>query len=138
MWALSPWRWNHWFLLLVGSLFLASYLNLLSWGPIADAIQYLVSEPGVIRAEAVFGLVTLLLLTPLAAMVALFLLLLVWVGLAAVFGPIARALRVPDWAFTLLLAAASAGIVYSKSGMWLPWSMSVIDQITNAYLIPLL
>jgi hypothetical protein len=138
MWILLPWRLTHSFLLLVGCLFLASYLNLLSWGPVADAIQYLVGEPGIIRAEAVFGLVTLLLLTPLAAMVTLFLLLLVWVGLAAVLGPIARALRVPDWAFTMLLAATSAGIVYTKSGMWLPWSMSVIDRITNAYLIPLL
>lgn len=137
MLTLLPWRWHHSALLLIGSLFLGTYLNLLSWGPVVEAIQNLVSPPGVIPAEAVFGLVTLLLLTPLAGMVALFLLLLLWVGLAMILGPVARALRVPDWAFTLLLASTSSGLVYTKSETWLPWSLSFIDRITNAYLIPL-
>ncbi len=146
MFTLLPWRWTHWFLLLVGALFLGTYLNLLSWGPVVEVIPRLAGQPVAsdglkslsVRAEALLGLVSLLLLTPLVGMVALFLLLLVWTGLAGIFGPIARKLGIPDWAFVLLLATASAGVVYAKSGAWLPWAETFIERITSAYLIPLL
>ena len=146
MFTLWPWRWTHWFLLLVGALFLGTYLNLLSWGPVVEVIPGLAGQPGAsdgfkgfsLRAEALLGLISLLLLTPLVGMVALFLLLLVWTGLAGTLGPIAHRLGIPDWAFILLLATASAGVVYAKSGAWLPWAETLIERITSAYLIPLL
>ncbi len=84
MFTLLPWRWTYWVLLLVGPLFVVAYLSLWSWGPIEEAIQRLQRQPellnvgrnvGVLRAETLVGLVSLLLLTPLVGMVALFMML---------------------------------------------------------------
>ena len=139
MLTLFPRRWTQWLLLLVGPLFLASYLGLLSWEPVQEAIKQLASySPGLARAEGILGLVSLLLLTPLVGVVALFLLLFVWVVLAGILGPVGRILGLPNWAFFLLVATASAGAVYANSEAWVPWSLQVFDRIATAYLILLL
>ena len=139
MFTLFPRRWTHWLMLLVGPLFLASYHGLLSWGPVEEAIKQLASQqPGLARAEGLLGLVSLLLLTPIVGMVALFLLFFVWVVLAGTLGPISRMLGLPDWAFLLLVATVSAGLVYANSGAWLPWSLQAFERIASAYLILLL
>src|SRR3989304_231929 len=83
MFTLFPRRWTPWLMLLVGPLFLASYHGLLSWGPVEEAINQLAGQqPGLARAEGLLGLVSLLLLTPMVGMVAVFLLFFVWVVLA--------------------------------------------------------
>lgn len=139
MFTLFPRRWTHWLMLLIGPLFLASYYGLLSWGPVEEAIKQLANQPpGLARAEGLLGLVSLLLLTPMVGMVALFLLFFVWVVLAGTLGRVGRILGLSDWAFFLLVAAASAGLVYAKSETWLPWSLQVLDRVASAYLILLL
>ena len=139
MFTLFPRRWTHWFMLLVGPLFLASYHGLLSWGPVEEAIkQFTMQSPGLARAEGLLGLVSLLLLTPIVGVVALFLLFFVWVVLAGTLGRVGRMLGLPDWAFLLLVAAVSAGLVYANSGAWLPWSLQALDRVASAYLILLL
>ena len=139
MFTLFPRRWMHWLMLLVGPLFLASYFGLLSWGPVEEAIGQLTSQqPGLARAEGLLGLVSLLLLTPMVGMVAVFLLFFVWVVLAGTLGWVGRMLSLPDWALFLLVAAASASLVYAKSEAWLPWSLQVVDRVASAYLILLL
>lgn len=140
MFNLLPWRWTHWVLLLVGPLFVMTYLTLLEWGPIDEAIQRLATEPGlrdpiIVRAETLFGLVTLILLTPLVAMVALFLLLFALVILAVALGPLVRLLGLPDAVFVLLLGALASGAIYAKSLAWLPWSVWLFDRVTTIYLI---
>ena len=94
--------------------------------------------PGLARAEGLLGLVSLLLLTPMVGLVALFLLFFVWVVLAGTLGRVGRMLGLPDWAFLLLVAAVSAGLVYAKSETWLPWSLQAFDLVASAYLILLL
>lgn len=145
MFSLLPWRWAHWLLLLAGGLFVAFYLNLLTWPPVVAVTEPLQRRPpdaekafSLIHAESIMGIVTLLLLTPLALMVVLFILTLAWVGLAGTLGSLARALGLPEWSLTLLAAAASAGALYANSGAWLPWAVSVVDRLTSAYLLPLL
>ncbi|MBI3030488.1 MAG: hypothetical protein HYY64_13355 [Candidatus Rokubacteria bacterium] len=139
MFTLFPRRWSQWLLFLVGPMFLATYLGLLSWDPVEEAIrQFSMEPPGLARGEGLLGLVSLLLLTPIVAVVALFLLLFVWVVLAGTLGPIGRMLGLPDWALLLLVASASAGLVYANSGTWLPWSLEFFERIANAYLILLL
>ena len=139
MFTLFPRRWTHWLMLLVGPLFLASYHGLLSWGPVEEAIKQLASQqPGLARAEGLLGLVSLLLLTPMVGLVAIFLLFFVWVVLAGTLGRVGRMLGLPDWAFLLLVAAVSAGLVYAKSETWLPWSLQAFDLVASAYLILLL
>ena len=147
MFNLFPWRWTHWVLLLVGPLFVVTYLSLLSWGPTGEAIQRLADLPGqhevsgnfsIPRAEAILGLVSLLLLTPLVGMVVLFLLLFAMVILAMTIGPLVRVLGLPDWASILLLGAILSGVLYDKSEMWLPSSLWALDRLASAYLIPFL
>jgi len=147
MFNLLPWRWTHWLLLLVGPLFVVAYLSLLSWGPTDEAIQRLAGLPGqheasenfsIPRAEAILGLVSLLLLTPLVGMVALFLLLFAMVILAMTIGSLVRVLGLPNWAFVLLFGGASSYMVFAKSEVWLPWSLWFLDRLVSAYLIPFL
>ena len=147
MFNLLPWRWTHWVLLLVGPLFVVTYLSLLSWGPVDESIHRLAGQPGqhelalassLPRAEALVGLVSLLLLTPLVGMVVLFLLLFAMVILSITVGPLVRVLGLPDWAFILLFGAASSQVLYAKSVVWLPWSLWVLDRLVTAYLIPFL
>ncbi|OGL09245.1 MAG: hypothetical protein A3J45_14880 [Candidatus Rokubacteria bacterium RIFCSPHIGHO2_02_FULL_69_13] len=139
MFTLFPRRWSHWLLFLFGPMFVATYFGLLSWEPVEEAItQFTMQPPGLARGEGLLGLVSLLLLTPLVGVVALFLLLFVWVVLAGILGPFGRMLGLPDWAFFLLVASVSAGLVYANSGAWLPWSLQAFERIASAYLILLL
>lgn len=144
MFNLLPWRWTHWVLLLVGPLFIVAYLSLLTWGPIEEAIQRLQRQPellnagrnvGVLRAELLVGLVSLLLLTPLVGMVSLFLLLFVIVIVATILGPVVGVLGLPNWVVVLLLGAAISGAVYAESELWLPWSWWLLDHLATAYII---
>ena len=144
MFNLLPWRWTHWVLVLVGPLFVVAYLSLWSWGPIDEAIQRLQRQPellnagrnvGVLRAETLVGLVSLLLLTPLVAMVALFMLLFAMVILAVTLGPLVRVLGLPEWVLVLLLGGAISSAVYAESEVWLPWSWWLLDHLATAYII---
>ena len=144
MFNLLPWRWTHWVLLLVGPLFIVAYLSLLTWGPIEEAIQRLQHQPellnagrnvGVLRAELLVGLVSLLLLTPLVGMVSLFLLLFVIVIVATILGPVVGVLSLPNWVVVLLLGAAISGAVYAESELWRPWSWWLLDHLATAYII---
>ena len=147
MFNLFPWRWSHWVLLLVGPLFVVTYFSLLSWGPVDEAIQRLTSEPGprdaprgsgLVPAEAVLGLVPLLLLTPLVGAVVLFLLLFAMIVVGITLGPLLRGVGLPDWTVVLLAGATFSGALYGKSEAWLPWSLWCLDRLATAYLIPFL
>lgn len=143
MFNLSPWRWTHWVMLLVGPLFIVTYFSLLSWTPVDEAITRLAGELGqrgalgnpLLRAETVFGLVSLLLLAPIAGMVALFLLLFGMVILVTTLGPICRVVGLPDWALVLLLGGVSSRVVHAHSEVWLPWSLWFLDHLGTIYLI---
>ncbi len=143
MFNLLPWRWTHWLLLFIGPLFVVVYLTLLSWVPVDQAIQRLaasvgppaVAIPGMARAEAIFSLITLALLTPLAGIMALFLLLFALVAVSVVLGPFVRVLGLPDWLTVLLLGSALAVWAYSKTEAWLPWSLWLVDRLATIYVV---
>ena len=124
------WGWGRWLLLLFGVLFLASYLGWLSWGPVENAIRTLAIRPGVPevfrdiavgRTEALFILLSFLLLTPLATLVGLFLFVFLLMILAGTLGPLWRLLGLPQWALVVLLGVVLGGVAYARNGMWLPW-----------------
>ena len=147
MFNLLPWRWTHWVLLVVGPLFVVTYLSLLSWGPVDEAIQRLASEPGprdaprssgLLTGEAVLGLVSLLLLTPFVGMVVLFLFLFAMIIVGITLGPLLRGLGLPDWTVVLVAGVTFSWVLYSKSEVWLPWSLWCLDRLATAYLIPFL
>jgi len=144
MFNLLPWRWTHWVLVWVGPLFVVAYVSLWSWGPIDEAIQRLQHQPellnagrnvGGLRAETLVGLVSLLLLTPLVGMVALFMLLFAMVILAVTLGPLVRVLGLPEWVLVLLLGGAISSAMYAESEVWLPYSWWLLDHIATAYII---
>lgn len=144
MFNLLPWRWTHWVLLLLGPLFVVAYLSLWSWGPINEAIQRLQHQPGqlhigrdagLLRAETFVGLVSLLLLTPLVGMVALFMILFAMVTLATALGPLVRVLGLPEWVLVLIVGASISSAVYAESELWLPWSWWLLDHLATAYII---
>ncbi len=143
MFHLLPWRWTHWVLLLIGPLFVIIYLTLLAWVPVDEAILRLASHPEtrvarhpvIARAEAVFSLTTLILLTPLAGIVALFLLLFAMIALTVVLGPVVRLIGLPDWLVVPLLGAALSASLYAKSATWLPWSLWILDRLASVYVV---
>lgn len=145
MLTLATWRWTHWILLLVGVLILTSYLGLLSWGPLEDAFRRLASQPGAREAfrepggqvEALFIVLTFLLLTPVAALAVLFLMVLVLAILAGFLAPVARMFGLPDSTVTVLLVAGLAAVAYAERPLWLPWSRWVLGFVVRAFLVVL-
>ncbi len=143
MFNLLPWRWTHWVLLLIGPMFVIVYLTLLAWVPVDEAIQRLAGHPEtrvarhpvIARAEAIFSLATLILLTPLAGIVALFLLLFAMIGLNIVLGPFVRLIGLPDWLVVPLLGAALSASLYAKSATGLPWSLWILDRLASVYVV---
>src|SRR5947209_20314636 len=74
MWPLNLLKRRHWILLGVSVLFLASYSGFVSWGKVAQALEYLADQPAVRerfatpigRGEAIVTSFMFVLLTPLA------------------------------------------------------------------------
>ena len=143
MFNLLPWRWTHWVLLLTGPLFVIAFLTLLAWVPVDEAIQRLATsagthparDPAIARAEAILSIATLALLSPLAGIVALFLLLFAMVSLTIVLGPFIRLIRLPDWMVVLLLGGALSAWLYTQSTAWLPSSLWLLDRLATVYVI---
>ena len=146
MFNLLPWRWTHWVLLLIGPLFIIVYLTLLAWVPVDEAIQRLASDPkthlargpAIARAEAIFSLTTLVLLTPLAGIVALFLVLFAMIALTIVLEPFVRVIGLPGWVVVLLLGTVLSAWLYSNTATWLPWSLWLLDRVATVYIVLLL
>lgn len=137
------WGWGRWFLVLLGVLYLASYLGWLSWRPVENAIRTLAVRPGVPevfrdmavgRTEALFVLLSFLLLTPLAALVGLFLFVFLLMILAGTFGPLWRLLGLPQWALVALVVLVLGGVAYAKNEMWLPRVLRISALVAQAYL----
>ena len=137
------WGWGRWFLALLGVLFLASYFGWLSWGPVENAIRTLAVRPGVPevfreiavgRTEALFVLLSFLLLTPVATLVGLFLFVFLLMIVAGTLGPLWRMLGLPQWALVVLLVLVLGGVAYAKNGMWLPWVVWLSGLVAQAYL----
>lgn len=143
MFNLLPWRWTHWILLLIGPTFVIVYLSVLAWVPVDEAILRVASHPDtrvarhpvMARAEAVFSLTTLVLLTPLAAIVAIFLVLFGMIALTVVLGPFVRLLGLPDWLVAPMLGAAFSAWLYTNSATWLPWSLRLLDRLASVYVV---
>ena len=146
MFNLLPWRWSHWVLLLLGPLFVIAYLTLLAWVPVDEAIQRLAIQagprvargPAMAHAEAIFSLTTLVLLTPLAGIVALFLLLFAMITLSVMLAPFVRVIGLPDWVVILLFGAGFSAWLYTNSANWLPWSLWLVDRVATVYVVLLL
>jgi hypothetical protein len=142
MFDLLPWRWTHWVFLLLGPVFVLVYLTALAWSPMDEALQRIAStaplgarDPELARAEVIFTVITLALLTPLAAIVTLFLLLFGLVAFSILVGPFVRLLGLPAWPAVVLLAAALSALVYWQREVWLPWSLWLADRVGAVYII---
>ncbi len=137
------WGWGRRLLLLLGGLILATYFGLLSWGGVDEAVQWLASKAGASgsfrdpvagRGEAYVIVMAFLFLTPLAILVALFLLVFVVVVLAGTLRPVGRMLGLPQWALMVLVTGVLAGVGYAKTAVWLPWALRVSGIVVHAFL----
>src|SRR6266446_9810399 len=115
MWPLNVLRTRHWVLLVTSFIFLLTYGGFISWGKVAQALEYLADQPAVRerfatpigRGEAIVTSFMFVLLTPLALAAA--------GGIVAFIGAIgAGILRMfmplrdlPDWIF---LGAVYVGV----------------------------
>lgn len=135
--------WGRGLLLLLGASVLAVYLGFVSWGPVDEAIQWLATkadgrgtleDPVARRGESYLVVISFLFLTPVAGLIALFLFVFVLMVLAGMLSPVGRVLRLPNWAFMVLLTCGLAGIAYAKTEMWLPWVVWMSGLVANAFL----
>jgi hypothetical protein len=143
VWPLNLLKRRHWVVLGVCVLFLASYGGFVSWGKVAQALEYLADQPAVRerfatpigRGEAIVTSFMFLLLTPLALAAA--------GGIVAFVGAIgAGILRtllplrdLPDWIF---LGAAYVGVaitVWLLRGLWVGPAWEFVGLIAKAILI---
>ncbi|MFQ5962317.1 MAG: hypothetical protein ACE5MG_13065 [Candidatus Methylomirabilales bacterium] len=140
--TLSSLRWTHWLLLLAIGLFLATYLGLVSWEPVHETIEWLASQPARSdtfqnpggRQEALLLLVSVLLLTPIAASVTLFLLVSALAILAELLASVGLRLGLPHWTLIVMLSAGFASVAYATRSVWLPWSLELLGLLAQAYL----
>src|SRR5437870_13592918 len=121
MWPLNVLRTRHWVLLVTSFIFLLTYGGFISWGKVAQALEYLADQPAVRqrfatpigRGEAIVTSFMFVLLTPLALAAAGG----VVAFIAAIVAGILRMLMplrdLPDWVF---VGVAYVGIVI---GVWL-------------------
>lgn len=137
------WGWGRWLLVLLGALFLGSYLGWFSWGPVEETIRRLAIRPGVpeilrdssvARPEALFILLSFLLVTPIAGLIAVFLFVFLLVILAGTLGPVWRMFGLPYWSLVVLLLVVLTGAAYAKNAVWLPWVQRLAGVVAQAYL----
>lgn len=143
MFNFASWGWGRWLLVLFGALVLVTYLGLLSFDGVEEALEWLESksgaggvfkQPGSVRGEGFFVILSFLLLMPLAAMTLLFVALFVLVVLSGTLAPIGRLLGVPNWALMALVAIGLAGLAYAESAAWWPWALWVVGVVASAVL----
>lgn len=143
MWPLNLLKRRHWIFFGVCVLFLASYGGFVSWGKVAQALEYLADQPAVRerfatpigRGEAIVTSFMFVLLTPLALAAA--------GGIVAFVGAIgAGILRtvlplrdLPDWIF---LSSAYIGVIIAGwllRGLWVGPAWEFVGLIAKAILI---
>ncbi len=143
MLSISSWGWGRWSLLLVGVLVLATYLGVLWLGGVQGALQWLEAKsaaggtfqrPGAVRGEGFFVLLAFMLLAPVAAAVALLLVLFVLMVLAGTLAPIGRLLRLPNWLLMTLAVGGLGGLAYTEREMWVPWGLWMVGLFASAFL----
>ncbi len=143
MWPLNVLRTRHWVLLVTSFIFLLTYGGFISWGKVAQALEYLADQPAVRerfatpigRGEAIVTSFMFVLLTPLALAAA--------GGIVAFIGAIgAGILRtfmpmrdLPDWVF---LGVSYIGIgfgVWLARDWWIEPVWELLGLIAKAILI---
>jgi hypothetical protein len=140
---LGDWRWHNWLLFAAGILLVGSYLGLVSWAPLDDAITRLASYPDArstfesasARPEALFVIFAFLLLTPAALLVALFVLASVLTMLLVTLGPVTRMIRIPDAVLAALILGVGGVVAYVKAGAWWPWLGAGAALVARAFLV---
>jgi len=143
MWPLDLLKKRHWIFLGLCVFFLASYTGFISWGKVAQALEYLADQPAVRerfatpigRGEAIVTSFMFVLLTPLA--------LAATAGLLAFLGAIgAGILRtmvpvrdLPDWIFLGSAYTAIVITIFLLRGLWTGAAMEVVGLVAKAILI---
>ncbi|MBI4638503.1 MAG: hypothetical protein HY727_19365 [Candidatus Rokubacteria bacterium] len=141
MYIFSGWRWTHWILLAAGVVYLASYFGLMSHAE--ETINWLISRPGIRdairpsldREDALFVLLSFLVLTVPAIFIAVVLLGFVFAVLTGTVAPVGRMLGLPEWILQILVGAVLLIAAYVRIDLWLPWILWAVGLVTSAWVI---
>ena len=143
MWPLNLLKRRHWILLGVSVLFLASYSGFVSWGKVAQALEYLADQPAVRerfatpigRGEAIVTSFMFILLTPLAIAAAL--------GVVAFLGAIGAGIirtilpvrDAPDYVFLVIAYVGVFIGIWLLRDVWKGPAWELVGLIAKAILI---
>ena len=143
MWPLNLLKRRHWILLGVSVLFLASYSGFVSWGKVAQALEYLADQPAVRqrfatpigRGEAIVTSFMFVLLTPLALAAAAVVIAFIGAIGAGILRTVLPLRDLPDWIF-LGSAYVGVGIVlWVLRALWVGPAWEFLGLIAKAILI---
>ena len=122
---------------------LTTYLGVLSLGGVQGTLQWLEAKssagdtfqrPGAVRGEGFFVLLAFMLLAPVAAAVALLLVLFVLMVLAGTLAPVGRLLGLPNWVLMTLVVGGLGGLAYTEREVWAPWGLWMVGLFASAFL----
>jgi hypothetical protein len=137
------WGWSHWLFFGVGIVYLIFYFGYLRFSDVEGAVQRMalspektagIFTPGIERAEALFIMFGILLLTPVAAFFALFTSLFA-TAVASAF--LTQTVRLPEAAASLVvwLGVGALAVVYFD--LWWPSVQWFVNLLALAFLVAL-
>jgi len=143
MWPLDLVKKRHWIFLGLCVLFLASYTGFISWGKVAEALEYLADQPAVRqrfatpigRGEAIVTSFMFVLLTPLALAAAAGLLAFLGAIGAGILRSIVPVRDLPDWIFLGSAYTAIVITIFLLRSLWTGPAMEVVGLVAKAILI---
>lgn len=137
-------RWTHWFLVILGAVLVGSYLGLLSWGRVEQALERLASEPkaaqlfqheSVGRPEAMFFVFAFMILTPAATLATLFLAAFVASFIITSLRPLSRMCALPDATFPAVGIGGFLIAIWIERLEWLPSARWLVALVARSFLV---
>jgi hypothetical protein len=138
----TSWHWPQWVIFSLGLLYLASYFGLIGLGRVEQELEWLAGSPeatssiyqGSGQAEALFMVFAFLFLTPVAAVIALFVPLFLSAVVAAF---LERTVRLPVVVGTVLFWLVLLTVAGVYSDHWWPHAQWFVNLLARGFLIAL-
>jgi hypothetical protein len=136
----DPTRVWHWIVAVALVLLLVSYLGLLSWGKLGEALEALAEKPSgaqvfhakIDRADAIFMVFAVLVMTPIALVATGALIAFVGSVLTGLLEAVYHRPGMPDWVTTLLVYVILVVVAVFTRSIWFPQAQGLASLIARA------
>jgi hypothetical protein len=136
----DPTRVWHWIIFVALVLLLVSYLGLLSWGRLGEALEALAEKPSgaqvfhakIDRADAIFMVFAVLVMTPIALVATGALIAFVGSVLTGLLEAVYHRPGMPDWVTTLLVYFILLVVAIFTRSIWFPQAQGLASLIARA------